>query len=463
MSLPSSSILTHGQPHDETVEGMQCIDTSANPRIPLLMHLVGGMSRATDAGQVLDDFIALMRQAFGRREFLLLSTLNLPAGHFRITRWLGFHDQDKIATDDPLRGDPDTPVHTGGFFGSMIRSAYPEIIHHLRIENDPVFGDELRHCRSLMAVPVFIDGEPAAWAFVMEEQPTSLAEADLEQFILRANIIGVTCNAVQIAQQLREADSRIQREVDQIASIQRALLPEHMPRIDGLTLAASYATYDRAGGDYYDFIPLGRSDDAPPGDPRSPWGIFIADASGHGPAAAVVMAMLHAILHAFPHAPLGPAEVLEHTNAHLCKKRIEGSFVTAFFAVYDPRTRRLTYARAGHNPSLLKNPGEGGSVRRLDEIGGIPLGVMESITYEEATVTLQPGQSVVMYTDGITEAFGEDGSMFGMEGIENALTHCSGMPECVVESITTALRTHEGARKPSDDQTLVVLRLNDNP
>jgi sigma-B regulation protein RsbU (phosphoserine phosphatase) len=170
------------------------------------------------------------------------------------------------------------------------------------------------------------------------------------------------------------------------------------------------------------------------------------------------MAMLHAILHAYPHPPQGPAEMLEHANRHLASKRIDASFVTAFLAVYDPAQRTLTYARAGHDPPLIRAAGPGAEIRRLDDVGGIPLGVLDPVSYDEATVQLRPGHTLLLYTDGITDARGPDGSMFGLGNVEQALAACEGEPGSVLASIMDPLARHESGIRPGDDQTVVAIR-----
>ena len=187
------------------------------------------------------------------------------------------------------------------------------------------------------------------------------------------------------------------------------------------------------------------------------WGILIADASGHGPAAAVIMAIVHAILHAYPREPKGPSEILAHVNKHLIQKRITGSFMTAFLGFYDPRTQVFTYANAGHPPALLKSPG--GTVTELDEVDGFPLGIVDDATYNEASVQLNPGQTVVLYTDGISEAVNAKGQMFGISGLKHSIIRCSGEPDCVAENALVALRKHEAGVRPRDDQTLLAFQV----
>jgi sigma-B regulation protein RsbU (phosphoserine phosphatase) len=397
-------------------------------------------------------------ELYGPRGYVSVSTRGLPPGHFRLTDVIDLAGSYDLALADPLLNEEDLPVHRGGFFGRIIGTTFPELFHHVDVRDDPVIGNALAGYGSLMSIPLLDDGEPVNWTVFLRESPEGFTVDDLEQAILRVNLVGTAVKNALIARDLQRAHARIRAEVEHIAAIQRALLPQPIPDIPGLSIAASYQTFDQAGGDYYDFRPLRASADGSAVDPNGPWGVLIGDASGHGPAAAVVMAMLHAILHAYPHPPQGPAEMLEHANEHLASKRIENSFVTAFLAVYDPSTRRLTYARAGHDPPLFRSAGAGASIRRLDDVGGVPLGVIAPARYEEATIQLQPGQTLLLYTDGVTDARGPDGSMFGVGGIERALADCAGEPSRVVASIADPLTRHEGGIRPGDDQTIVAIR-----
>ena len=358
------------------------------------------------------------------------------------------------------------PVHRGGFFGQVVRAAYPLSIANLSIRNDPVVGDALAKYGSMMAIPLFDNGEPLNWAITLKEEPGGYSMEELEESVMRSNLGGAMVKNAIMTKQLREANDAIRREIEHIAQIQRALLPAAIPRIPGLSIGVHYETFDQAGGDMYALRPLRPlPGGAPVGDACcdacGPWGILIADVSGHGPAAAVVMAMMQAIFDAYPREPEGPAEVLEHANRHLFAKRIEHQFVTALFAIYDPGTRRLTYARAGHNPPVWMRPAQGGGwdMAHLDRVGGIPLGILEDVSYEEASIDLEPGQTLLLYTDGITEAASPAGDMFGVAGIEASLTECTGEPECAITHITETLKKHEDEVRPDDDQTIVVMRV----
>lgn len=436
---------------------MFCVDTSSSKRLPVLMEMIAGISRATEPNEVYRRFARGIQELQGPHGYISLSTRGLHPGDYKITREL-LDGSIPDESGDPWRDWNRLPTRSGGFLGEIIRQAYPELIHHLDVRDDPVLGNKLAPYRSMMAMPLFDNGEPVNWSIVLSADPEEFTVPMLEETLLRANLIGGMTKNTVISKQLRDANARITRQFEQIAAIQKALLPDSMPEISGVAFAAKYTTSEKAGGDYYDFIPLDRQADGTI-DANGRWALVIADVSGHGASAAVVMAMLHTMLHAFPGPHNSPGKILEFANQHLCAKRLEASFVTAFCAIFDPATNSVVYARAGHNPPLLKNPGAGGSVSRLDEVGGLPLGIQSDTPYDDATVQLEPGQTLVLYTDGITEAMDQSDQMFGVEGIEAALTVCSGEPDCVLNSIATALEAHTHSAKNADDQTLVAMKL----
>lgn len=430
------------------------VDTSHLVRIPVLVDMVRALSAVRDPNGVLGVILDAMRQAYGPRAIMTLSTAGLGPGEFRIAHFINFAGERLVWNESAWDDIERLPVSSGGFISDVIRDAEPKLFHDIDIADDPVLGNDVRGLRSAIAIPMYRDGEPQQWTLFFRREPNGFDGDELEQSLLRANLVGTTITQAMMAETLRQADLAIQREVDQIADIQRALLPEAMPKIPGMTLAASYATYDRAGGDYYDFIPLARGADDQP-DQDSPWAFLIADASGHGPAAAVVTAMLHSVLYAYEWRTASPSEALEFLNQKLFRRRIGNSFVTAFMGIYDPGTRTLRYANAGHPPPLIKDTLREHRMRFLDDIGGRPLGIFEEIGSDEGEVTLLPGETLVLFTDGITDARSPAGEFFGHDRIMSSLVDCNGQPACVIGSVTQALRRHEAGRRPRDDQTIV--------
>jgi sigma-B regulation protein RsbU (phosphoserine phosphatase) len=225
-----------------------------------------------------------------------------------------------------------------------------------------------------------------------------------------------------------------------------------LPVIEGFELAAYYQTSAQAGGDYYDFFPLHDGG----------WGIFIGDVSGHGTPAAVLMAVTHAIAHARPRQHTPPSALLAYLNrqlAHLYTR--DGTFVTAFYAVLDAATRRLTYSLAGHNPPRLVR---GGRVTSVDRRSELPLGIIAEQCYAQATVALEPGDLLLLYTDGITEAVSPPKEaaprqLFGVERLDRVLLDCgaSSAAECV-DRVRAAVAAFSENAPPTDDQTLIALR-----
>ena len=257
-------------------------------------------------------------------------------------------------------------------------------------------------------------------------------------------------------------------QFEQIAKIQRQLLPERSPRIKGFRLATSYLTSNIAGGDYYDFY-------------RSPderfVGIVIADVSGHGPGAATVMAMIRSILHCWPdvvgadHALDDVAKIAEYCNEKLVAANLNGEFATAFFCILDTHDGTLSWNRCGHNPPLLRRAD--GKIETIESAATIPLGISGGMPFGSDSCVMRPGDTLILYTDGITEATANRSAvansihqtprdtkaeMFGIDRLCDALHSCTGEPGCAIDSIHGALFKFTNRLDRDDDQTLVVLQ-----
>jgi sigma-B regulation protein RsbU (phosphoserine phosphatase) len=220
-----------------------------------------------------------------------------------------------------------------------------------------------------------------------------------------------------------------------------------------VTLAASYHTSRQAGGDYYDLFAL----------PDGRWGILIADVSGHGTPAAVVMAITHAISHSFPGPPMPPGALLTYVNQALATRYTadSGNFVTAFYGIFDPATRELVYSSAGHNPPRLRRAD--GGVVGLDGARSIPLGILPVERYSQHSTRLASGEAVLFYTDGISEAWSAAGEMFGTDRLDDLLTRPgSGKggatpADRLIASVLEGLGEFTKGRAPDDDRTLLAL------
>lgn len=438
--------------------GMTPLDYASNPRIGAILELVRELSRATQPQEVLRIFSAGMARLNGPAGYISLSCRGLEPGQYRITRLLLDDNITDIHKTDSWTQPQLPPLHSGGLLGQIVAGECPVVLNDLDWRGDPVIGDAAAGYRSLIAQPIFDDGLAQNWSVLLRREPNFFSVDDIEEYLLRSNLVGGTVRHVQTARQLQQANDHIRAEIERIASIQRTLLPERLPEIPGLSMAASYETFDQAGGDFYLFHEMGRSAHAV-SRPDGRWAVLVGDVSGHGPAAAVVMAMVQALFFSYADPSRDEHGFFEYLNSHLCAKRIDNTFVTAVAAVYDPGTRMLTYSCAGHPPPLLHRRGDPPSIASLHSVGNLPLGIIAGVDYPITQMQLSPGDTLVFYTDGITEARNSAGEFFGDQGLAESLMHCSGAPACVVDTIKSRLHAFQAGARPQDDQTLLILRV----
>lgn len=244
----------------------------------------------------------------------------------------------------------------------------------------------------------------------------------------------------------QQAMIRIEEEMRLAKTIQSRLLPRRPPAIAGYEIACRGLPARQVGGDYYDFIPID-------GDRLA---LCLADVCGHGMPAALLMANLQATIRCQALAATSPAECMRRSNRLLCRSTDAGRFATCFYGVLEPGSGRLHYCNAGHDYPLIFPAGGGGLA--LDQ-GGLMLGVYEEPGYEEAAVTLAPGDLLVLYSDGITECFDGSDRDFGVEGLRAAVARArQGSAGEVLDEILGSAAAHAAGRPPTDDMTLVVAR-----
>lgn len=420
-------------------------------RIETLLEMLRDMSVAESPLQVMSTMARNYWRLRPIDYMISASTKGLADGRYRVTRRISVADvlnNTASLTPQPTwKQREQIPVHAGGFLGGLIAHGRPQILRNLNIPDDPVLGAALAGVRSALVLPLYDEGKPNYWNFQFRADPNAFDQQELETAMMISNLTGGTNTRLLLVEEIKALNAALRQQFDDVARVQRLLLPRQTPDIPGLEIATSYLTSEQAGGDYYDFF---RFEDGT-------WGILIADVSGHGAAAATVMAMFHGILHAYNGPSRSPDAVLAYANRRLLLAGIEGTFVTAFLGIYEPETGRMTYARSGHNPPLIKD-GRTGVVSTLDGAGSLPLGVLEPYEISMACVQLKPMDTVVLYTDGITEAMNAAREMFELDRLEASLTGCSGAPDCVVDSVHGALFKHTGSLGRKDDQTLVAIR-----
>jgi phosphoserine phosphatase RsbU/P len=239
---------------------------------------------------------------------------------------------------------------------------------------------------------------------------------------------------------------QLEHELQVVSQLQRNLLPERLPNIDGLKLAVHYETSRYAGGDYYDIVNL----------PNGRWGFLVADAEGHSAPAAVMMAMTCALFRSCSTSEEEADRMLSYINENLCKVNKE-SFVTAIYGDYDPRSRTFRISRAGHPLPILYRSTE----RKAMEVscpGVFAMGLEPFPPVPVTEVALEPGDRLLFYTDGVSELFNEAGEPYGekrlLRQIEAADTDD---PESILMGIVDDLARFAGNRPADDDQAMLMI------
>jgi serine phosphatase RsbU (regulator of sigma subunit) len=255
--------------------------------------------------------------------------------------------------------------------------------------------------------------------------------------------------SVALHDELRAAQLKVAAEIERARRIQTDLLPTSIPQIAGLALDQRIEFLGEMGGDYYDYIPFG--------DGRL--GIVCGDVMGKGLAAALIMAMARSLLHDAIAPGKRASEVMAEVNDGLTRD-LEGQrlpyFLTLALAVYDPATRSLAIAGGGHNPVLVAG---GESIIQVPSRGAA-LGVRTGLEFPEDELTLPPGATIALYTDGLTEARDPAGTLFGLERLEHSLEGCQNESiHDTLERVWGDIADFRDDRTPTDDATLLLARL----
>jgi sigma-B regulation protein RsbU (phosphoserine phosphatase) len=407
-------------------------------RLQLVDSLVRELSIQEDAERLIRVFSQQSDLLWQRDGLVTVSRRDLLAPWYRITRSSRWR-----VPINPWTEVNRLPLLDRGLLGQLLYEGKSAILNHLSVSPaDPAY-EHLKGMGALACAPGYDHGEPVTLAVLLRHEPDSFTESDLETLLVNTNLLSRAAMNLVLSHQLQELNRALDHEKEQVGRMQRHLLPARLPHIEGLELSASYFTCSRAGGDYYDVLEL----------PDEQWGLFVADVSGHGTPAAVVMAMMHTLLHSFPGPALPPKHVLAHINRHLLAMAPEGMFATAFYGIYDPYYRRLRYASAGHPLPRLRDGA--GRMRELEATAGLPLGVDAEENWTVREVLLMPGDVLLLYTDGILEGSNPLGEHFGLHRLDNAL--CLGPPRAgpLVQHIERHYKEFCRGSTDMDDRTLL--------
>ncbi len=280
----------------------------------------------------------------------------------------------------------------------------------------------------------------------------ALARGDTEvaaRHPARDDEIGRLAGTVEVFRRAQEARGQLialRQELDMAACIQRSILPSAFPASAEFSLSASLHTAREVGGDFYDFFAL----------PDGRLALIIADVSDKGLAAALFMAVARTALRSTAAIVPEPAACLTRANDLLSAENDAAMFVTVFYSVFDPATGRLAYANGGHNPPALLTAS--GHVRFLEGTDGVALGILAETPYEAREIVLAPGDRLLFYTDGVTEAIDGQDRAFAVDGLTAALEDARAADvDELVRSIVARVQTFAGDAPQFDDITLMAL------
>ena len=231
--------------------------------------------------------------------------------------------------------------------------------------------------------------------------------------------------------------------------IQRQLMPDELPSVPPLAMAVFFKPVAQLGGDLYDWIQFDDGRIA----------IVVGDVAGKGAPAALYGAMSSGIIRTRATRKYPPGQMLELVNKTLYQRPIESQYVALTYSIYEPATRKFTLANSGLPYPLLIRSGQPSFL----DVGGIPLGLFPDSKYEETTLTLQTGDVVVLYSDGIVELRNDAGDDFGMKRLADTVrANHEKSPNDIVKAVRDALAKFIGRRRPQDDRTMIVIKMEGN-
>lgn len=410
-----------------------------------LLEVQRELSKTRPVSDTLAAFLRIIRKASPAEWLIYLMCLPEDVGACRVL-YDGAVEERFLNTVGAVFTDPtgDFRMVDGGLLCELVSRQEPSICNDIDIDaHDPGVGHLADRMRSIIAVPIYWEGVISSWSVSFAPDPGAFGEAHLRLALSHANMLARSMMQMEMLSRVEELNRKLERQLRELAGVQRSLLPRSVPTIPGWRLTTSYRTSLHAGGDYYDFTRFADGS----------YGVVIADVSGHGAAAAALMAVLRTILHTLGQTGVGSQEMVDLVNRVVLDSVGDGMFVSAYFVELNPASGEMSCVNCGHPaPRVLR----AGATRaeELEGDGVPPLGLVKYKTLPTCRHTLQPGDTLVLYTDGITEAFDDKHEMFGVEGLDRAI-ETGRSNDGILPEIEQRVEAH--APSPADDQTIVVI------
>lgn len=418
-----------------------------------VLRVQRAVSRARTEAELIYNFVKEIRVIGHVTEYVELAVVEGRSDAFVIADFNDLTDPE-LSRETVMRhnkwpeGLDRETIHTGGLLGALLEGETPKLLHDVGPDDDPRLKGIVRAQRDALAVPVYFEGHITQWSVVFRERGLEMSETDVRIACATLNMLSRGAFQLRLQQRVEAMHERERAKIEEIGAIQRSLLPVTPPKHPAVEISTHYCPTDLAGGDYYDFRVFADGSK----------GFVIADVAGHGPGAAVVMSMMRTAMYLQREFGFNEENIVSTMNSFLCDGVSPGLFVTAFFMRLDPSDGALEYANAGHCPPRLRRAD--GTLETLQENATMPLGILADIEVGGALDRLGPGDTVVLYTDGINEAFNSEGELFGYERLDETLRALplDATADETRDAIINAVDTFAAGHPADDDRCVVVVR-----
>jgi sigma-B regulation protein RsbU (phosphoserine phosphatase) len=412
--------------------------TTRQARILLLLNEIAReLSSILNLDELLGRIAELLRRLIDYQMFSIL--LLDPSGDKLQHRFsLRFNENVHMKNDIPLGR---------GLVGHAAQTKQAILVPD--VSKDPRYVQGNPETRSELAVPLIYKDKIIGVIDLEHTRRGFFTDDHRRTMVTLAAQVAIAIENARLYEEIARQERRLERDLSLARELQMRLLPQTLPKLQHLELAAKFTPARAIGGDLYDFIPYS----------LSRLGIAIGDVSGKGAPAAIYAALVSGILRS--HAPIepGPAEMLSAVNLSLAERRIEAQFVSIIYAVWDDEHRTLLVANSGLPRPVLVHDGK----NTVIEATGLPLGLFDDVSYDEFRFKMKPGDMFVCFSDGILDARNRRGDLFGRRRVETIIEECAGKSaDCVVNSLFNAAAEHSAGVETFDDQTVVAIKVKDS-
>jgi phosphoserine phosphatase RsbU/P len=412
--------------------------TTRQARILLLLNEIAReLSSILNLDELLSRVAELLRRLI---DYQMFSILLLDAAGEKLQHRfsLRFHENIHLKNEVPLGR---------GLVGHAAESKQAILVPD--VSKDPRYVEGNPETRSELAVPLIYKDKVIGVLDLEHTRRGYFTDDHRRTMMTLAAQVAIAIENARLYEEIARQERRLERDLALARELQMRLLPQTLPKLAHLELAAKFIPARAIGGDLYDFIPYS----------LSRLGIVIGDVSGKGAPAAIYAALVSGILRS--HAPIepGPAEMLRAVNLSLAERRIEAQFVSLIYAVWDDQHRTLLVANSGLPRPIHVHAGK----NHVIEATGLPLGLFDDANYDEFRFKMKPGDMFVFFSDGILDARNRDGELFGRRRVEKLIAECRQQSaDCIVDTLFKAVAEHSAGVETFDDQTVVAIKVKDD-